>query len=147
MFLGDFQHTLDAKGRVSLPAKFRNQLSGTIVVSKGLEGCLYVYPAEAFQTWLAALVQKGNDFDPGSRRVRRFFTSGAIETELDGAGRVMLPPVLRQYAQLKKEVSITGNGDRIEIWDTNAWAVYNGETTENIEDATKGLAEKGIGIP
>jgi MraZ protein len=145
MFLGDFQHTLDAKGRVSLPAKFRNQLSGSIVVAKGLEGCLYVYPAEAYNAFLAGLV-KGNDFDPEARRVRRFFTSGATETELDGAGRVMLPPVLREYAELKRDVSITGNGDRIEIWDAQAWAAYNGETTEHNEDAAKELAAKGIGI-
>ncbi len=145
MFLGDFQHTLDAKGRVSLPAKFRNQLSGNIVVAKGLEGCLYVYPAEAYNDFLAEIVQ-GTDFDPDARRVRRFFTSGAVETELDGAGRIMIPPVLREYANLSKEVSITGNGDRIEIWETRAWAAYNGETTEHIEDAAKELAARGIGI-
>jgi MraZ protein len=145
MFLGDFQHTLDAKGRVSLPAKFRNQLSGSIVVAKGLEGCLYVYPADAYNAFLSGLVQ-GTDFDPEARRVRRFFTSGAVEGELDGAGRVMIPTVLREYAKLGKELSITGNGDRIEIWNTEAWAAYNGETTEHIEDAAKELAARGIGI-
>ncbi len=143
MFLGDFQHTIDAKGRVSLPAKFRNQLSGSIVVAKGLEGCLYVYPGEAYNAFLGRLMQ-GNDFDPEARRVRRFFTSGAVETELDAAGRVMLPPVWREYAKLGRDVSITGNGDRIEIWDTREWAAYNGETTEHIEDAAGELAAKGI---
>lgn len=143
MFLGDFQHTLDAKGRVSLPAKFRNQLSGTIVVAKGLEGCLYVYPAEGYGSFLERLM-KGNDFDPEMRRLRRFFTSGSFETELDAAGRVSIPPVWREYAELKKDVSVTGNGDRIEIWDTQAWAAYNGETAETIEDAAGELAAKGI---
>ncbi len=143
MFLGDFQHTLDAKGRVSLPAKFRNQLSGPIVVAKGLEDCLYVYPAQAYGEFLRGLVER-NDFDPEARRVRRFFTTGATETELDGAGRVMLPPVLREHAGLTKDISITGNGDRIEIWDTQAWAAYNGETSERIEDAAKELASRGV---
>jgi MraZ protein len=143
MFLGDFQHTVDAKGRVSLPAKFRNELAGRIVVAKGFEGCLYVYPAEAYQEFLAKLMA-GNDFDSEARRVRRFFTTGAVETETDSAGRVMIPPVLREYAHLGREVSITGNGDRIEIWDTKAWAAYNGETTEHIEDAAEGLVAKGI---
>jgi MraZ protein len=143
LFLGDFQHTLDAKGRVSLPARFRNELAGKLVVAKGLEGCLYVYPAEAYNQFLGRLMA-GNDFDAEARRVRRFFTSGAVETELDSAGRVMLPPVLREYAKLARDVSITGNGDRIEIWDAQAWAAYNGATTENIEDAAEGLAAKGI---
>jgi MraZ protein len=143
MFLGDFQHTLDAKGRVSLPARFRNELAGKLVVAKGLEGCLYVYPAEAYNGFLARLMA-GNDFDAEARRVRRFFTSGAVEMELDSAGRVMVPPVLREYAKLSRDVSITGNGDRIEIWDAQAWAAYNGATTENIEDAAEGLAAKGI---
>lgn len=143
MFLGDFQHTLDVKGRVSLPARFRNELAGKLVVAKGLEGCLYVYPAEAYNQFLGRLMA-GNDFDAEARRVRRFFTSGAVEAELDSAGRVMLPPVLREYAKLARDVSITGNGDRIEIWDAAAWAAYNGATTETIEDAAEGLAAKGI---
>lgn len=143
MFLGDFQHTLDAKGRVSLPARFRNELAGRLVVAKGLEGCLYVYPADAYNDFLMRLMA-GNDFDAEARRVRRFFTSGAVETELDSAGRIMLTPVLREYAKLTRDVSITGNGDRIEIWDAQAWTAYNGETTENIEDAAEGLAAKGI---
>ncbi len=145
MFLGDFQHTLDAKGRVSLPAKFRNQLSGSIIVAKGLEGCLYVFPAEAYSAFISSLM-KETDFDPEARRLRRYFTAGATETELDGAGRVTIPPVLREFAHLAKEVSITGNGDRIEIWETGAWAAYNGETTEHIEDAAKEFAARGIGI-
>jgi len=85
-----------------------------------------------------------DDFDPRFRQVRRFFTSGAIETELDSAGRITLTPVLREFAGLDRDVAVIGNGNRIELWDSATWAAYNGETTERIEDVTKELAESGI---
>lgn len=143
MFLGDYQHTLDAKGRVSLPAKFRADMTGRLVIAKGFEDCLYVYPAERYAAFIDRLMAK-DDFDPRFRKVRRFFTSGAVETELDGTGRISLPQVLRDYAGLSKEVAVTGNGDRIEIWDAQTWAGYNGETSENIEDDARELAELGL---
>jgi MraZ protein len=143
MFLGDHQHTLDAKGRVSLPAKFRADMTGRLVVAKGLDECLYVYPTEEYQRFVADLLT-GSDFDPRKRQLRRFFTSGAVETELDSAGRVSLPANLRDYAGLTKDVAVTGNGNRIEIWDAEAWAAYNGETAERIEDLAQGLADAGL---
>jgi MraZ protein len=143
MFLGDHQHTLDAKGRVSLPAKFRADMTGRLVVAKGLDECLYVYPTEEYQRFVADLLT-GSDFDPRKRQLRRFFTSGAVETELDSAGRVSLPANLREYAGLSRDVAVTGNGDRIEIWDADAWAAYNGETAERIEDLAQGLADAGL---
>lgn len=143
MFLGDHQHTLDAKGRVSLPAKFRAEMTGRLVVAKGLDECLYVYPTEEYQRFVADLLT-GSDFDPRKRQLRRFFTSGAVETELDSAGRVSLPANLREYAGLTKEIAVTGNGNRIEIWDADAWAAYNGQTAERIEDLAQGLADAGL---
>lgn len=143
MFLGDHQHTLDAKGRVSLPAKFRADMTGRLVVAKGLDECLYVYPTEEYQRFVADLLA-GSDFDPRKRQLRRFFTSGAVETELDSAGRVSLPANLREYAGLEKDVAVTGNGNRIEIWNADAWASYNGETAERIEDLAQGLADAGL---
>jgi MraZ protein len=143
MFLGDYQHTLDAKGRVSLPAKFRDQMTGSLVVAKGFEDCLYVYPADAYQEFVESLTSK-NDFDPSLRKVRRFFTSGAFETGLDKAGRVGLPQHLREYAGLEKDIAVTGNGNRIEIWDAKRWADYSGETDEGIEDFAKELRDAGL---
>lgn len=142
MFLGDYQHTLDAKGRVSLPAKFRAEMTGKLVIAKGLDDCLYVYAADEYGRFVADLLTKA-DFDPDVRRVRRFFVTGAVEVELDSAGRISLPPVLREYAGLKKDIAVTGNGNRIEIWDTEAWNEYNGEAHGSIEDLTKELADKG----
>jgi MraZ protein len=143
MFLGDYQHTLDAKGRISLPAKFRARLTGSIVVAKGLENSLYVYPAEEYERFMAQLLAKA-DFDSTVRKVRRFFMSGAESLELDSAGRVSLPPKLREWAQLKKDVRVTGVGDRIEIWDSELWERYNGETAEDIETLSQELAEAGL---
>lgn len=143
MFLGDHQHTLDTKGRVSLPAKFRAELTGKVVVAKGLDECLYVYPASEYADFTTSLVA-GNDFDPRKRELRRFFMSGAVETELDSAGRVSLPANLREYAHLNKDVAVTGNGNRIEIWDAAAWSAYNGASTDKIEDLAQELAAAGL---
>jgi MraZ protein len=143
MFLGEHQHTLDAKGRLSLPAKFRAEMTGRLVVVKGLEGCLYVFSTEEFERFLSQLTDSG-DFDPKFRGVRRFFTAGATESELDSAGRVSIPTVLRDYAKLDREVAVIGNADRIEIWDAGMWAAYNGETTDRIDEVTRELAELGI---
>jgi MraZ protein len=143
MFLGDHQHTLDAKGRVSLPAKFRAEMTGKLVIAKGFEDCLYVYSADEYNRFVEELLTT-EDFDPRMRRIRRFFTSGAVEAELDSAGRISLPPVLREYAGLKKDVAVTGNGNRIEIWDSEAWSAYNGEDEGSIEDLAKELAAAGL---
>jgi MraZ protein len=144
MFLGDYQHTLDAKGRISLPAKFRAEMTGKLVVAKGFEGCLYVYSAEEYGRFVESLVAK-EDFDPAMRRIRRFFTTGAVEAELDSAGRISLPLVLREHAGLKKDVAVTGNANRIELWDGERWAAYNsGEDEGSIEDLAKELAAAGL---
>ncbi|HET6498546.1 MAG TPA: division/cell wall cluster transcriptional repressor MraZ [Coriobacteriia bacterium] len=144
MFLGDYQHTLDAKGRVSLPAKFRTQLTGRIVVAKGLDACLYVYPADEYNAFVRELAAR-QDFDPRMRKVRRFFTAGAVETEFDSAGRVVLSPKLREYAGLSKDVAVTGNGNRIEIWDADTWAAYQaGGDASTVEDLARELADAGL---
>jgi MraZ protein len=143
MFLGDHQHTLDAKGRISLPAKFRQEMTGRLVIAKGLERCLYVYPADAYQEFLKSLMTH-EDFDPKFRKVRRFFTTGAVETELDSTGRVLLPQTLRDYAGLDRDVTVAGNGSRIELWAADAWQEYSSQTTDQIEDLAKELAEAGL---
>lgn len=142
MFLGDHRHTLDAKGRVSLPSRFRSEMTGKLVVAKGLDKCLYVYPAAEYGRFVEELVAK-EDFEPRLRKIRRFFTAGAVEVELDSAGRIGLPGNLRAYAGLSKDVAIAGNGNRIEIWDSAMWDEYS-EAGENIEDLAKELSEAGM---
>ncbi len=143
MFLGDHQHTLDAKGRVSLPSKFRGEMTGKFVVAKGVDECLYVYPTEEYQRIVGELLT-GSDFNPKKQELRRWFTAGATEAELDSAGRVTLPAHLREHAGLTKDVAVTGNGNRIEIWDAAAWARYNGATAGRIKDLAQELADAGL---
>jgi MraZ protein len=143
MFLGEYQHTLDAKGRISLPAKFRNQLGGDYVVVKGIEKCLYVFSPDGFEAFLGQLMERG-DFGRDFRDVRRFFTTGAKEDELDSAGRISIQPKQRAFAGLEREVAVIGNGDRIELWDASAWDEHNSQTEERIEELTSQLAELGI---
>ena len=143
MFLGEHQHTLDAKGRVSLPAKFRNQLSGSVTVAQGLDHSLYVFPPEDYDRFMTDLLAK-SDFNPKVREVRRFFASGATEVPLDSAGRVSLTPKLREWATLTRDVVVIGSGDRVELWDAARWAEYNGATAGNVEALAQELAEAGL---
>jgi MraZ protein len=143
VFLGEFQHTVDAKGRVSLPRKHRDEIGSRIVVTKGLEKCLYVYPADGYKSFLETMLA-ASDFDRDSRAVRRFFVAGASEVEIDSAGRVAISPALREFAGLKREVVVAGVADHIEIWDAAAWAAYEEANTSTIEDAAESLARSGI---
>lgn len=143
MFLGEYRHTLDAKGRVSLPRKFRDQTGGQLVVSKGFEKSVYVMPRETWDDFLANLLD-GNELTKNQRQLRRFFLGGAMEVDVDSAGRITLSPALREYAGLVKDVAVIGNGDRVELWDSGAWASYNEATAAGIEEAAEELADKGI---
>jgi len=143
MFLGEYQHTLDAKGRVSLPRKFRDATGGRLVVSKGFEKSLAVYPVEAYERFLADLMS-GGDLTRDMRAVRRHFTAGADEVEVDSAGRISLNTTLRAFAGLSKDVVVAGVGDHIEIWDAKSWASYEEEHAATIEDAAEELARQGI---
>ncbi|MDA3935626.1 MAG: division/cell wall cluster transcriptional repressor MraZ [Actinomycetota bacterium] len=143
MFLGDYQHTLDAKGRVSLPAKFRAETTGKLVVSKGLDGCLWVFPADRYEEFADRLLSK-DDFKQTSRKVQRYFMAGAADVELDSAGRISIPSVLREFAGLEKDLAVIGAGHRIEIWNADQWAAYNRDAAESIVDDAEELSELGF---
>jgi MraZ protein len=143
VFLGEYQHTLDAKGRVSLPRKFRDEIGARLVVSKGLERCLYVYAADGYRAFLDNLLS-ASDFDRNSRAVRRHFTAGASEVDIDGAGRVAVTPALREFAGLTKEIVVAGVADHLEIWDAAAWTAYESANAPTIEDAAEELSRSGI---
>lgn len=143
MFLGEYQHTLDAKGRVSLPARFRAELPGSVTVAKGLDNCLYVFTPADYERFMTDLMAK-SEFNPKVRSVRRFFASGATEIDLDSAGRISLSPNLREWAGLTKDVVVIGSTDKIELWDSARWTAYNGETAEDIGSLTQELADAGL---
>jgi MraZ protein len=116
MFLGEHQHSLDAKGRVILPARFRDQLEGGAVMARALDGCLAVYPTSEFDR-VARKLREARERGPRERQAARTFFSGAAEITPDKQGRVAVPQHLREYAALEREVIVAGSFDHIEIWD------------------------------
>lgn len=134
---GEYQHTIDSKGRVFIPAKLREELGAHFVVTKGLDDCLFAYPMEewhALEENIRALPMSK------SRNLQRFFFSAAADSELDTQGRVLVPQNLRTYAGLTKDVTIIGVSGRAEIWDSARWAEYNSDiTTDNIAQAMEDL--------
>ncbi len=141
MLIGEYYHNLDTKGRVSIPSRFRDDLGGTFVLSKGLNDCLYAYSVSEwakFEEELLAL--RGAD----GLRVRRFFSSGAAECEIDAQGRVVLPPLFRNYAGLKKEVVIIGLTNRAEIWDKEKWDAYMTDSSFGSEEIAKSMERLGM---
>ena len=137
MLIGEYLHTLDPKKRLSLPSKWRVELGKTLIVTRGLDNCLFVYPLSAWQT----LTDKVGSLPLGQADTRgfsRFFLSGAVEVEVDKAGRILVPDFLKEFAKLKNKVVLAGLHDRVEIWDEKKWNDYK----KKIEEQADKLAEK-----
>ncbi|MBR6728818.1 MAG: division/cell wall cluster transcriptional repressor MraZ, partial [Clostridia bacterium] len=117
---GEYQHTVDAKGRMFVPSKFRDDLGDTFIVTLGLDNCLFVFPQEEFDR-LKAKLDAVSITNKDARQFARFFFARASECELDKQGRIMLPQNLRTYAGLTKEVTVVGVSNRVELWNTEAW--------------------------
>lgn len=147
MFRGRYEHTIDPKGRTSVPARYRDALSAAnerrIVVTSALDPCLVAYaPAEwaAFEEKLARLPQ----FDRAVQKLRRIYVSGAVECEFDDVGRILVPPTLREHASLKKDVLWAGAGRYAELWDKDAWQRHFETTDDEKRDIASRLAELGL---
>lgn len=143
MFIGEYSHTLDIKGRLSLPSKFRTELGVRVVVTKGLDHCLFVYSLAAWE----ALAQKMSRFPVGDADTRAFVRmtlSGATDLDVDRSGRVLLPEYLRSYASLEKNTVVSGVYDKIEIWDAIAWKTYTQEVQKNAEASAQKLGDLGL---
>ena len=141
MFMGEYNHTVDAKGRLIVPSKFREQLGEEFVVTKGLDGCLFVYD----NTEWKALEEKLHALpltNANARKVTRFFLAGATACEVDKQGRILLPAVLREFAGIEKEAVLVGVGSRIEIWSKDTWNKMN--TYDDMEEIAESM--EGLGI-
>ncbi|HET9657383.1 MAG TPA: division/cell wall cluster transcriptional repressor MraZ [Kineosporiaceae bacterium] len=136
MFLGTYTPRLDDKGRLILPAKFREQLEAGVVVTRGQERCLYVFPVSEFER-LAEQLRQAPVTSKQARDYLRVFLSGASDEELDKSGRVTIPPMLRQYAGLNRDCAVIGAGQRVEIWDLQAWETYLAEQEEAFADTAE----------
>jgi MraZ protein len=141
MFMGEYNHTVDAKGRLIVPSKFREQLGDEFVVTKGLDGCLFVYE----NTEWKILEEKLKNLpltNANARKITRFFLAGATLCEVDKQGRILLPAVLREFAKIEKDAVMVGVGNRIEIWSKESWS------SANVYDDMDEIAEsmEGLGI-
>jgi MraZ protein len=134
MFLGEHQHSLDAKGRVILPARFRDQLEGGAVMAKSLDGCLAVYPTAEFVDRVAQKLQEARVRGARERQAARTFFAGAVEITPDKQGRVAIPPPLREYAALDRDVIVAGNFSHIELWDAARFRERDRVGTTAIEE-------------
>ena len=127
MFLGTYLPRLDDKGRLILPAKFRDQLEAGVVVTRGQERCLYVFPMAEFER-IAEQLRQAPVTSKQARDYLRVFLSGASDEVPDKQGRITIPPVLRTYAGLERDCAVIGAGSRVEVWDEQAWSAYLAET-------------------
>jgi MraZ protein len=139
-FRGTFDHTLDEKNRVTVPAKFRSALSEGVVLAKGVEACIEVWRPGDYDAYTDTVLGDRNPFSPEARQLTRFLAANAHDTELDSAGRVGIPDFLRQHAELGKEVVVAGAGDRLEVWDKAAWADQNASLTRTVPDIAAALS-------
>jgi MraZ protein len=142
MLLGAHEHTIDDKNRLTLPAKFRKTFEDGLVVTRGLDGCLYAFRRPDWDRLVESRLAALDPLSPEGRRLERFFYSGASETELDKQGRVMLPRELIEHAKLGREVVVAGVNDRLEIWDRAAWRKELAEVEGSAEDVAERLAAK-----
>jgi len=143
MFIGEYSHNIDSKGRLNLPAKFRRNIRQSVVVTRGLDRCLFVYTSDEWQQ-LAEKLSKLPISHKKSRAFARLMLAGAWDAEIDSQGRIILPEYLRSYARLAKHVTVTGLYNRIEIWDEDAWNEYKAQTEEASDDIAEAMVNLGV---
>ena len=143
MLLGEYRHSVDSKGRLAVPAKFREKLSPGAIITRGLDNCLFLFGAKEWE----ALAQKLMALplsQANSRAFVRLMLAGAMDVEIDAQGRILVPDYLRKYADLKKEAVIAGLYNRVEIWDKDNWEKYKQKTESASEEIAEKLGELGI---
>jgi MraZ protein len=143
MLIGEYTHTLDTKKRLSLPSKWRKELGGGVVLTRGLDTCLFVYPLKEWQK----ITEKIGQLPLGqadTRSFNRFFLSGATEVEIDKNGRILVPDFLKDFAKLDTKVVLAGIHDRVEIWDEKLWDSYKAHIEAEADTLAEKLGEIGI---
>jgi MraZ protein len=143
MFIGEYQHNVDPKKRLALPSKFRKELGARVVVTRGLDKCLFVYP---IKTW-KDLAEKLGTLPMGESSTRSFvrlMLAGAVDSDVDSQGRILLPEYLKEYAGLDRSVTVAGLFNRLEIWDETKWKTYKGKAEESSDEIAEQLGKLGI---
>lgn len=143
MLIGQYEHTIDNKKRLALPAKFRGELGDKVIVTKGVENCLVVYTEKEFIV-MSEKLSNLTISQPEARSFTRTMLAGAMEINLDKLGRILVPDYLKKYAGLNKNVVICGLSNRLEIWDSEKWAVWTKEAEKGVSDIVSKLGGLGI---
>lgn len=143
MLIGEYNHNLDPKKRLSLPSKWRKELGKKVVVTRGLDNCLFVYPLKEWQT-VTEKIGRLPFGQADTRGFNRFFLSGAVEADIDSAGRILIPDFLKEFAGLSTKVVLAGIHDRVEIWDENRWKEYKAKIEKQAESLAEKLGEIGV---
>lgn len=143
MFLGEYKHTIDTKGRMAIPAKFRSQLQGGAVITRGLDHCLFLFPQREWEVLATKLIELPLA-QADSRAFVRLMLSGASDVECDGQGRILIPEHLRSYARVSKKGVVTGLYNRVEIWNEEDWNRYKERTETASDEIAEKLGQLGI---
>ena len=143
MFIGEYHHSVDDKGRMAVPAKFRGKLQKGAVVTKGLDNCLVIYPKTEWEQ-LAQKLSSLPISQANTRAFSRLMLAGAMDIELDKQGRMIIPEYLRKYGNLEKKVVVAGLYNRLEIWDKDAWEAYRTDTEAESNQIAEQLGELGV---
>lgn len=139
MFMGEYLHTVDAKGRIIVPARLREDLGDKFVVTRGLDGCLFGYPLSEWEHFVEAL--KGIPGNAEGRKLQRYFMAGACECEIDKQGRILIPAGLREHAALDKDIVFVGVLNKVEIWSKERW---DNNSYDNMDDIAEHMSEFGL---
>ena len=143
MFIGEFSHSVDIKGRVAVPAKFRRQISSGAIVTRGLDTCLFIFTKKDWEELAGKLINLPLA-QANSRAFVRLMRSGATDVKLDSQGRVLVPDYLRKYAGIKKAVKVIGVYNRMEIWDDKKWEAYKEKTESASDEIAEKMSDLGI---
>ena len=143
MFIGEFSHSIDNKGRLAIPKKFREQLVSGGIITRGLDGCLFLFGKDEWEV-ISEKLRNLPITASAARTFTRYILSGASEVGFDNLGRVMIPSFLREYAQLKEEIAVIGVGSRAEIWNKKNWEKYKTEAEKDSEEKASELIGTGI---
>lgn len=138
MFIGEYRHTFDAKNRISLPSKFRKELGGSVIVTRGLDKCLFVYPRAAWKKE-AEMLAKHSTGSAAGRGLSRLMLAGASEADVDSAGRILVPDYLKSFADLGIKAVVAGVSERVELWDEKAWTTYTRQIEKNADAFAESL--------
>lgn len=143
MLIGQYEHTIDSKKRLALPAKFRGELGDKVIITRGVDGCLFVYTQQEWQNvsvkWSTLTISQTE-----ARSFARMMLAGAMEVGLDKLGRILVPDYLKDYANLKKNVVICGLSNRLEIWDADKWESYKKAAEKGVDEIVSKLGGLGI---